>query len=281
MKELDPNLSAFRAFLLGELDVLEGHRRSLARFPGRSVDVHKMRVSTRRVREALGLLRHASGERLIGEWMDRTRRVTRSLGESRALDVSVALLKREFRRTSPRAADYAVHRLSKRRLETGKELLAELEDFKARKLRKAVKKILKREHKNLGRHWMEAGLDRLGRREEKIGEKFAQQGMMEKEGMHAFRVGLKKLRYHLEILARSSSEGRAGYARRVKALKKHQSLLGRWHDYEVLRGHLAPFDGKVGGMKALIERVGDRETDAAARVLKTFENPSERKAFLA
>ncbi len=82
---------------------------------------------------------------------------------------------------------------------------------------------------------------RIRRRRRQLREAFAQAVWRQTpEAFHAARIGVKKLRYALELAAEG---GTPGHAKELRFLKKQQAELGDMHDTDVivatLEGHLA------------------------------------------
>ena len=209
---------------------------------GGDVDaLHEARVATRRIREALPIL--VSGRRSrLKKLRRQIRRITRSLGPVRELDVTLALLT-EIEQTRPSV------RVGVELVRAG--LLAERTErrdaMRARLERIDVRKLTRRIAASLGVPAAGGASDgrvslvtavlaaRIARRAEALGIAIEKAGSIYlPDRLHAVRVAVKKLRYAVE-LAREIHGGRTSAS--LRRLKQAQDVLGRLHDLEVLADH--------------------------------------------
>jgi CHAD domain-containing protein len=232
-------------YLAANIDVL------VAKLPGvrdgDSEAIHDARVATRRIREALPIVR-ASAANIDLEPVEVTaQRAGRALG--RARDVGVALdLIQELERRAPQIA------------RSVSALRCDLLWEQAASLRQLVKKIDAlpiEEVRAIGqrlsaRTWWAGPTNTLRRsvRREMLHAVREQAGSLREvivrgsgvyfpKRAHATRIDMKKLRYVLEIAQRP----RPAAVRGLELLKKTQSLLGKLHDREFLRERLERIQG--------------------------------------
>jgi len=199
--------------------------------------IHQARVATRRVREALPLV--ASGA--SGRKLERiVRRLTRSLGPVRELDVALLMLD-EFA-ALPDVPRAGVSRLRQVVHDERRRLHAEMERAVDRcnvdKLTRKAVAAAKARDKDRGPgaardpRQCAAAEQRAARRAERLRAAIdAAAGIYLPDRLHEVRIAVKKLRYAMEI-ARELSGSRA--TARILTLKRAQDLLGRMHDLEVL-----------------------------------------------
>lgn len=196
--------------------------------------VHQARVATRRLREALPVLRASVSTRSLGRVRRQVRRMTRALGPVRELDVALHHLDELAVRhvVSPRAIARVRQAVAHERLKRRREMLAEITPGKVEKLRQRLGRVhsdadapeaaaaleeVTQQVTRRTRH-LSAAIDRAG-------------GLYLPDRLHAVRVAAKKLRYVLEIdreLRRSRTTSR------ILQLKRLQDLLGDMHDLEIL-----------------------------------------------
>ena len=196
--------------------------------------VHQARVATRRLREALPVLRASVSTRSLGRVRRQVRRMTRALGPVRELDVALHHLDELAVRhvVSPRAIARVRQAVAYERLKRRREMLAEITPGKVEKLRQRLGRVhsdadapeaaaaleeVTQQVTRRTRH-LSAAIDRAG-------------GLYLPDRLHAVRVAAKKLRYVLEIdreLRRSRTTSR------ILQLKRLQDLLGDMHDLEIL-----------------------------------------------
>jgi CHAD domain-containing protein len=200
--------------------------------------VHQARVATRRVREALPLVASPAKGRKLKRAM---RRLTRSLGPVRELDVALQMLdelaeSRDVPRTAINCLRQAVrderNRLQRHLIKAvarcdfqklGKRALAAARKHDAAAAREGPS--------GRARQLAEARLRAAGRAE-RVRDAIDNAAMIYlPDRLHEVRIAVKKLRYSMEIV-RELSGSRA--MARINTLKASQDLLGRMHDVEVL-----------------------------------------------
>ena len=234
---------------------------------GEAQAVHRARVATRRLREALPVL--DGDHRGIRRLRKDLRALTRALGPVRELDVTLGLVVRllhdEPGLESPLESIRV--RLMERRVRRRARLLRDVDDLdiagmlqRVRTLAADVSARTTRHRATLDqaqiRRRMAARATRLGRAVDRAGALYAP------EALHAVRIAVKKLRYGLEL-------GRAarvvGAARAATRLGGFQDLLGEWHDWQMLSTHASRVQGampvhheQLADFTALAARVEDR-----------------------
>jgi CHAD domain-containing protein len=224
-----------KELLFGHLRRMKSCGGVLHKAPGRVEPLHQMRVATRRFRETLAFLKGTAGEGGARELIDKTKRLTRSLGTIRNLDVSIGILKTEFGRSHPRAVKFAVRFLLERR----KKRVWLAAETLARQDWGVYKKKLDEIFRGADHHFTGRLSENRSRILEKarhgIERRLAGRGVLRKMDLHGLRIAVKKLRYRLETLEAAGDRPGGG---RLELFKKYQERLGRCHDYEVLKGDL-------------------------------------------
>lgn len=193
--------------------------------------VHRARVASRRLREALPV----AGDGLSWRRARRlARRVTRALGPVREMDVALETLEVLARRGAATPAATAVLRaaLEARRAARRREMLEALKPRRLEKLRRALTTARDGGVVRDRSAARTALAHRVARRAERLRRAITEAGAVYvPERLHAVRVAAKKLRYALE-LERELTRSRA--TARIRRLEAVQDLLGRLHDLEVL-----------------------------------------------
>jgi CHAD domain-containing protein len=200
--------------------------------------IHQARVATRRLREALPLVASGAAGRKLQRLV---RRLTRSLGSVRELDVAMLMLE-EFSaaRDVPRTGVTCLQKVV--RDERGRlhgDMTQAVERLNLEKLtRKAVAAARARDERGSGSPraadpaQLASARQRAARRAERLrGAIENAAGIYLPDRLHNVRIAVKKLRYAMEI-DRELSGSRA--TTRLMTLKRAQDLLGRMHDLEVL-----------------------------------------------
>jgi CHAD domain-containing protein len=229
---------------------------------GEVESVHKMRVASRRLREAVPLLPNAAepdgtcapGGRRLSRPL---RRVTRALGGVRELDVALAYLD-EIRstRTAVAGAVGTVSRVIRWEREVRRQAM--LRRLERANLEKVERRILEQvvdlevsavdlsRNQKLGR--------RIARRTEGVEAAVEAAGdLYAPNRLHGVRIATKKLRYALELAHELALARTLGSVRR---LKRMQDLLGRMHDLEVLAGYTRLLDLQASRRGRLHARIG-------------------------
>lgn len=193
--------------------------------------VHRARVASRRLREALPVLA-APGDQTLRRTRKRVRKVTRALGPVRELDVALMHLSEfESKGAAPAAAiDHVRRVIVRERNAHRREMLNVLTPGRLEKLRKPIAgwslPLGDRAAADV------EGARRIARRAARLAVAIERAGgLYLPDRLHAVRVACKKLRYVLE-LQREMRRSRA--TARIEQLRSMQDLLGRMHDLEVL-----------------------------------------------
>jgi CHAD domain-containing protein len=239
-----------------ELDrTLDGARR------GEAKAVHRARVATRRLREALPILPVAA--RPKGKLERNVRRLTRALGPVRELDVALEMLDAlDGSGDVPPAAIVClrdVMRAERRTLHA--DAVKAVDRWGGTKIRKRILEGRNRTAKaHRRRHWQgpddsRTASHRAVRRAEHLRTAIANAaGLYLPDRLHEVRIAAKKLRYALEASAQVGSARRApasgprtagSTGSLLATLKRAQDLLGRMHDLEVLMARTRAVQGSA------------------------------------
>ena len=235
---------------------------------GRTDGLHKTRVASRRIREALPIVAAGSARSKVKKLSKRMRTLTRSLGPIRELDVELDILAARSKSDGApgRALEMVRREVASRRQALREELAddAPVGDLKKliRKLERVGSKPAKRKERGRAeaggkRHKAESELEaqwrgvlatRLMRRAKRVATALENAGpVYAPERLHDVRISTKKLRYALEI-ARDAGVTTAMPLLRI--LRRHQERLGDLHDLQLLLKHVRETDAsrKVGSL---------------------------------
>jgi CHAD domain-containing protein len=213
---------------------------------GNADALHRTRVSSRRLRELLPVLRLDG--RTTRKLDRRLRRVTRRLGAVRDLDVLMDLIGELQRdRRYPKTALQVLQRSVEEKQKAAREELdAKLSIQKLQKITRALKRGAKQvdgddgETNQAVKHrllkttvWVIEA--RAARRATRVQQAIEAAGTVYVAApLHQVRIALKKLRFALELCAEVKGEGAS---REITVLRNAQGLLGRLHDLQVLIDH--------------------------------------------
>lgn len=229
---------------------------------GSAASVHRARVATRRLREALPLVASGTAGRRLRR---RVRRLTRALGPVRELDVALQMLD-EFERAedAPRAGIACLRRaVAAERQRLHRQMVRSLERSDPGKVsRKAIAAARTCDTRPSGRPRdpkRRAATDRRAvRRAERLRLQIeSAAGIYLPDRLHAVRIATKKLRYAVELAHAYRYSRAARRPRRrvsppkrtaavLRTLKRAQDLLGRMHDLEVLIARTRAVQGSPG-----------------------------------
>ena len=238
---------------------------------GRTGGLHKTRVASRRIREALPIVGADAAPAKVKKLSKKMRALTRSLGPIRELDVELDILddKSKPDGVSGRAIEMVRREVASRRQVLRDELAehAPVDDLK--KLLKKLERVGTKGAKSKGRgakgkgekadgqleaQWRGVLATRLMRRAKDVAIALEHAGpVYVPERLHVVRISTKKLRYALEI---ARDAGVAAATPLVRVLKRHQERLGHLHDLQVLLKHVRETEASPG--------VGSRVNDLTA-----------------
>jgi CHAD domain-containing protein len=209
--------------------------------------VHQARVATRRLREALPVLRKSLNADAIDRARQRVRRMTRALGPVRELDVSLLHLDEFANRgvASGRGIARVREAMTDRRLARRREMLSEITPGKVERLRRVLSHV--------GSGPVVAGRPgairdaehRVERRAKHLASAIDDAGSLYMaERLHLVRIAAKKLRYAMEI---ERELKRSRITSRIRPLKSLQEVLGHMHDLHVLSEQVRAVQADLGG----------------------------------
>jgi CHAD domain-containing protein len=217
---------------------------------GHTRGLHKTRVASRRIREALPIVAAAAPPAKVKKLNKKMRALTRALGPIRELDVELHLL--DDRAAPPgmsgRTLEIVRRDIASRRKTLRDELDGDAPVSDVKRLLKKLERVAdgNSRHKGQGRkqkaerkleaEWRAVLATRLMRRAKRLSTTLDDAGpLYAPERLHGVRISAKKLRYSLEI---ARDAGVAGTAPLLKILKRHQERLGDIHDLQTLVKHV-------------------------------------------
>ena len=229
---------------------------------GRVAGLHKTRVASRRIREALPIVSVAASQAKVKKLNRKMRALTRALGPIRELDVELGILEKQAAANgvSGRALEFVRREIASRRQALREELKddAPVTDIKRllRKLERIAQGKGSRRAKDDRHHgganseiqleakWRALLATRLMQRAKRLAMALEDAGpIYVPERLHDVRISTKKMRYSLEI---ARDAGVTSATPPLKILKRHQERLGQLHDLHVLWKHVRETDGSPG-----------------------------------
>jgi len=213
-----------QAFLVREADEWF----ALAAELGRRHDtgtLHQLRIYSRRLRVALGVFSVLFESRQLLHTQRHLRRIMRALGDVRQCDVHLRLLRNQ------RAAALR-HRLLGERVKHWREWRQLWQRLRTVHFEEEVRALLAQPRYCTGKQLRDALRDELDRLHRKTKKRYRQSQDRGRRSWHKLRLAVKHYRYGLETAA--AVFGLKAQPT-VDSLKELQRLLGRHHDFEVLR----------------------------------------------
>jgi CHAD domain-containing protein len=199
--------------------------------------VHQARVATRRLREALPVLRKSLDVHMIDRARQHVRRMTQALGPVRELDVALLHLDEFANRgvATGRAIQRIRQALTTERLARRQEMLTAITPGKVERLRRELSAVGSGPPVGGRPGAIRDAMRQVERRARRLGGAIESAGSLYvAERLHTVRIAAKKLRYAMEI---ERELKRSRVTARIRQLKTLQDLLGRMHDLHMLAEH--------------------------------------------
>ena len=209
--------------------------------------VHQARVATRRLREALPMLRASLNDQVLARAARQVRKMTRALGPVRELDVALTHLEdlAANQVVSARALSRLRQTIARERFARRRELLAAITPGRMERLRQRLGRAGASGAPGQTVAAVDEARAQVGRRARRLAAAVERAGgLYLPDRLHAVRIAAKKLRYALEIqreLKRSRSTAR------MTQFKRLQDLLGRMHDFEILIDRARQIQADIAG----------------------------------
>ena len=239
-------------------------RRWSAARAGHVKAVHRGRVASRRLREALSVVYAAYRQSHAGRVTRAVRRLTRALGPVREIDVALVELDRAIRRHGwpDELAGVIRRRLVQQRELRAKRMVAKIARQDRGRIRDDVRTLTARVAAADARSWQSALAARVVRRARAVLDASAAAGTIYvPERLHALRIAIKKLRYALELLPPVAG---LDVADALRVLKRAQRRFGALHDLQVLTAEVHSIDTvarRPDDRAALVAAIDDLERD--------------------
>lgn len=252
---------------------------------GKDVEaVHDMRVASRRLREAMEIFQPCYKEKAFKKHYRRVRRVTRTLGPARNLDVCVAFFSGWQAHLEEEGAQealaYLLNRQEKARKRAHKKMVQKLDTLDLKGMKKSLRAFFSKpaiaedvdeESQDIATHARAIVEERL---ENVFGYRSAVGDESDADALHRMRIAMKKLRYAVETLYVVFDED--GFDEVYNAVKAMQEMLGNIHDLDVFVCMVAEVKEKVEDRKRTrglvpgMVRVGERIREQRHELYEQF-----------
>jgi len=245
--------------------------------------VHKMRVASRRLRAAIPLFRKCFRKKTCREWLKEIKKVTRSLGAARDLDVQIAFIENYSKKIDVGNAglDLLLIRHKDRRVDAQKKAISGLQQLKDSGVPKNIRELCDQTLKETATTPFDASYVQEKAHVQvsaKVDDFLAMEDCVYRENdvlrHHEMRICAKWLRYTMEVFS-SLYEGEL--SEQITIIKNFQDTLGEMHDCDVWIEYIPRF---VVEMKAELLSKGENKEKikgAEQAISKFIEYIRERR----
>ncbi|MCR4337504.1 MAG: CHAD domain-containing protein [Candidatus Omnitrophica bacterium] len=199
--------------------------------------LHDLRVASRRLRTALWVFKNKFSESDLKRWRQSIRKLARTTGPARDLDVKIDFLAEhfpQFLKGVERKSSLKMLALVKRRRQALQpKLIRAIEDFKKEKTLATIARRLKKEDLSQEKHFTIKSLAQkkiMKRIDEVLAFESHLHDPQNFDELHQMRIAAKHLRYTLEFFSPFYRKRLGPF---IESIRKIQSLLGEMHDFYV------------------------------------------------
>lgn len=258
--------------------------------------VHRMRVASRRLRNALGVFNEYLPGHYADKWRGEMKGITKALGNARDLDIQIQLIKEKkqeiLNKKLKTGYERLLLRLTQRRTKAQEKVVTTIHSLQENQTLEEMKQLLQEENLEVNQRYTPElypiahkaiinTLDTFLSFQEDI------QTPNNVDKLHAMRIAGKHFRYTMEIFNPLYQEALTPF---IEIMKEIQDQLGEIHDCDVwitwlpefiqqekerltdLYGHSRPLSRLLPGIKNLIEdRTQQRQTEYESFLAKWQE----------
>ena len=238
--------------------------------------VHKMRVTSRRIRATMPLFRECFPKKRYKKWLNEIKKVTQFLGAARDIDVQIEFIKNYINLLQPTEPKTGMDALLQWHIEQRTSLqssivngLQELEESRVLKeMKSCCEQIIKESTSNQFNLYSvrEKAFWQISA---KLDEFIAMEGYVHLENEilkhHEMRIRAKWLRYTLECYAALYSKE---FSDEIEMMKNFQDTLGEMHDCDVWIERVPKFVTKLESENIVFQEKVGETTDEQRGLLK-------------
>jgi putative phosphoesterase len=257
--------------------------------------VHKMRVSSRRIRAAMPLFKSCFPKRRFRMWLKQIKRITRFLGDARDLDVQI-IFTQEYLKThsTPNANENVkllLENLTNRRAKVQQTVLIELEKLKTSGIFDEMNSFCTRSLTPMASEFSDSPAalqEAYWHILVKLDEFLAMEYCVHKEddilNHHKMRIRAKWLRYTMESFSSLYKKKLIG---EIKLIKRYQDTLGEMHDCDVWLECIPKLETKIAGenntenktLSEFLDFVKQRRRELYGDFVELWEQNKTKGAF--
>ena len=215
--------------------------------------VHKMRVTSRRIRAAMPLFRECFPKKRYKKWLNEIKKVTQFLGTARDLDVQIAVINdyiKQLQLTEPKTGmDALLERHVKQRTDLQSNVINGLQELKKSSVLQQIasycEQIIK-ETTSTSFNLCDVREKAFWQISSKLDEFLALEDYVHKENEilkhHEMRIRAKWLRYTMEAFAPLYEDE---LSEEIEMMKNFQDTLGEMHDCDVWIERIPKFISEI------------------------------------
>jgi len=232
-------------------------------------DIHRLRVTSRRILALLSAVEVCAGKKRVGHLRKHIKRTLGELGPLRNVQVMKSYLEEAGKDLTPVAP--LLTKLEDNEREARKQVKKQLHNKHRRHIKRSVKKLTKRlvesdvaepRLRAEVRESLRLALDDVGDKQDKL-------SLADPRAFHQLRLSVKRFRYLYETLGEGSQKEQ-------KVIKDLQNRLGEIQDYSMLLSFLRK-EREVPIARNLIRRFSDRRLRLMATFVELPEDSAQER----
>ncbi len=247
--------------------------------------VHKMRVTSRRIRAAMPLFRECFPKNRYKKWLNEIKKVTQFLGAARDLDVQISVIKDYIEQLQPTESKTGMEALLeqhvKQRTDLQSNVINELQELKKSSVLQQIasycESIIK-ESSGTSFNLYDVREKAFWQISPKLDEFLAMEDYVHKENEilkhHEMRIRAKWLRYTMEAFA-PLYQGKL--SKEIEMMKNFQDTLGEMHDCDVWIERIPKFINEIENEIATSPEKEKAVADGNQDLLKFLDHIKEKR----
>jgi putative phosphoesterase len=247
--------------------------------------VHKMRVTSRRIRAAMPLFRECFPKKRYKKWLTEIKKVTQFLGTARDLDVQIAVINDYISQLQPTESKTGIEALLKQHIDQRTSLqsnvingLQELEESRVLQQIFCYCEQIIHETASTSFNLFDVREKAFWQISPKLDEFLAMENYVHKENEilkhHEMRIRAKWLRYTMETFAPLYQEE---LSKEIEMMKDFQDTLGEMHDCDVWIEHIPKFINEIEKENATFPGTEKPSAEGHQYLLKFLEHIKEKR----
>lgn len=202
--------------------------------------IHKMRVTSRRIRACLSVFKSCFPKEDSRRWQQEIRNITKSLGAARDMDIQIIFLEEHLKKltdeTEKKGVEHLLKEHRKRRAVIQPDVITNLHKLKSSGVLEEMSKISEKLPNKYANSTHSFATYRSAQKHisSRLYDFFSLKDYVHKENEikkhHEIRIAAKRLRYTMEIFGHLYDKNLENY---IDVMKNFQDLIGEMHDCDV------------------------------------------------